>query len=171
MWSNPIIKHSTRFIILLLFQAFMLSQLEISVWIYPMIYPLFILLLPVDMNRFTIILLSVFFGVCLDFFSNTYGLHASSLLVVAFARRYILKIMEKREGYEPNSEPGLQMGFPWLFSFVGLLIFIHHLWFFTFEIFRWDMIIFILIKTFISSIISVIIIFSIFLLFYRSKKT
>lgn len=167
--SNLLVLNIARFILLLFFQVLILNYMELSVYLFPMIYPLFILLLPVDMNRFTIILLALLLGFFIDIFSNTYGLHASAALTLAFVRRPVLKIMEKREGYEPNSEPGLSFGGIWFFSYCGILILSHHLWFFILEIFRWDMIGFIILKSVLSSVVSTALIIMILLLFRKTK--
>lgn len=170
MWSSSVIQHIFRFIALVFFQVMMLNKMEFGIYAFPVIYPLFVLLLPVDMNRFTTILLALLMGLVIDILSNTYGLHASSLLFLAFVRRPVLKFMERREGYEPNTQPGLHLGTIWFISYTGILIIIHHFWFFILEIFRFDMIDFIIIKSIISSLLSLMVILIIMLLFRKVRS-
>ena len=51
-----IIKHSIRFVLFLIAQAFIFNQLEIGLGIQLMVYPLYIFLLPLGMNVFLLII-------------------------------------------------------------------------------------------------------------------
>ena len=79
-----IIKQSIRFIVFLLVQLCVLNNLEIGLGIQLMIYPLFIFMLPLELNVFVIMLISFLFGYIIDLFSNTYGLHASAAVLLAY---------------------------------------------------------------------------------------
>lgn len=147
----PIIKHSVRFVLFALIQAFIFNQLEIGWGIQFMVYPLFILLLPWEMGVFTTMLIAFFFGALIDSISNTYGLHASSAVVIAYIRPYIFKMFETRDGYEAGQELSLlSQGFRWIFPVHGLLLLIHHFWFFTIEIFKFNEMLYILQKMLLS---------------------
>ena len=147
----PVLKHSIRFVLFVFVQALIFNQLEIGWGIQFMIYPLFILLLPWDMNVFLVMLVSFFLGISIDSISNTYGLHASSAVMVAYLRPYIFKIFEPRDGYEAGPELTYHnMDFRWIVSVQGLLLCIHHLWFFLVEIFKFNEVLYILQKTLLS---------------------
>lgn len=151
-------RHLLRFIVFALAQALVFNQLEIDYGIQFMIYPLFIFLLPHDSNIFLTLLISFFFGLTIDSISNTFGLHASSALVVAFARPYVFKMLEPRDFYTPGAELSLQnMPFIWVLSAHSLLLLIHHLWFFLLEIFNLNEILFVLQKSILSLIPSIVI--------------
>ena len=47
---NQVVKNILRFVALMAFQVLVLNQLEIGLGIQLMVYPLFILLLPVEMS-------------------------------------------------------------------------------------------------------------------------
>ena len=47
---NVIVKHSIRFVFLVLLQALVLNQIEVGLGIQIMAYPIFILLLPFEMS-------------------------------------------------------------------------------------------------------------------------
>lgn len=144
----PVIKHSVRLILFVFVQALIFNQLEIGWGIQFMIYPLFIFLLPRDMNIFLTMLVSFFLGIAIDSISNTYGLHASSAVFVAYVRPYIYKMFEPRDGYEAGNELSYHnMDFPWIVSAQGLLLLLHHLWFFMIEIFKLNELLYILQKT------------------------
>jgi hypothetical protein len=90
-------------------------------------------------------------GILIDAFSNTYGLHASSAVVIAYFRPLIFKTFAPRDGYDLLKEGNsYDMGFRWFLYTFGLLLLIHHFWFFLLEIFRFDEILFVLQKTLFS---------------------
>jgi hypothetical protein len=138
-----------------LLQALVFNQIEIGFGIHLMVQPLFIMLLPFETGIFTLMILGFFLGLIIDIFSNTYGLHASSLLIMAYLRPIIFKFYGPREGYDPLKEPSIfDMGSRWFLFVFGYLLLIHHFWYFLVEIFLFDQFLLILQKTIFSVIIS-----------------
>lgn len=155
---NIAVKIGLRFLFLLFLQVLVLNQLEIGWGIQLMAYPLFILLLPVETGVITLMAAAFLLGILIDAMSNTYGLHASSLLVVAYLRPVLFKLFAPRDGYDALVEINLfTMGFSWFLRTFGLLILAHHLWFFMLEMFKWNEIVFVLQKTFLSAPLSFLI--------------
>lgn len=158
-----VIQNIRRFLILFLLQVFVLKQVDIS-WenfnyIFLMVYPLFILLLPLKVSRFVQVLLAFVLGMAIDLFYDTPGLHTSALLFTAFIRKYILKFLEPVEGYSIDSTPTIQKyGFNWFLIYSSLLMFLHLLFFFSVEAFSFVYFFDILLKTIFSFIFSQIII-------------
>ena len=152
---NQTVKNILRFLSLMAFQVLVLNQIEIGFGIQLMVYPLFILLLPVEISISLLLLLAFSLGIVIDAMSNTYGLHASSLLVFAYFRPVIFKISAPRDGYDPLMETNLQtMGYKWFIKTFGSLLLIHHFWFFLLEIFKLNELVFVLQKTGLSVILS-----------------
>ena len=143
-----IIKHSIRFVFFLIAQAFIFNQLEIGLGIQLMVYPLYIFLLPLGMNVFLLMLISFGLGFCIDLFSNTYGLHASSALVIAYGRSYLLKLFEPRDGFDPGIELTIySMGYTWFAYVFGTFLLVHTMWFFLIEQFKWSEFWYVVLKT------------------------
>ena len=143
--------HTFRFVLFLLIQALLFNRLEIGWGIQAMVYPLFILLLPYNMNIFLVMIISFALGLGIDSISDTYGLHASAASLVAFLRPTVFKYFEPRDGYEEGAELNIfEMGTGWLLSVYSILLIIHHLWFFSIEIFKLNEIGLVLQKTFLS---------------------
>jgi hypothetical protein len=112
-------------------QVLIFNQLEFGFGIHLMIYPLFIMLLPFDIGIFPMLLLAFGLGISIDAFSDTFGLHASSLVMMAYFRPIIFKAFSQREGYDPLKEPSLfDMGTRWFVLVYGYLLLIHHSGFF-----------------------------------------
>jgi hypothetical protein len=160
--------HSLRFVLFLIAQALLFNQLEIGLGIQAMVYPLFILLLPYNLNIFIAMLVAFALGFGIDSISNTYGLHASSAVLIAYLRPTIFKTFEPRDGYENTQELNMyEMNSTWLLSVFGLMLLIHHFWFFTLELFKFNELGFILQKTILSVPISLMICIVIQVIFIR----
>ena len=145
---NKLLKNSLRFVLFLLVQTLILNQIEIGFGIQLMIYPLFIMLLSFDTGVLSLLAISFTLGICIDAFSNTFGLHTSSLLVFSFLRPVIFKLFDTREGYDLLLEPTvLNMGNGWFIKSFGSLLLIHHFWFYLLEMFKLNDIGYVLEKT------------------------
>ena len=129
-----------RFFFLILLQAIVMNNLGIaSGLIVPLVYPLFILMLPLLTPGWIVLILSCVLGLSIDAFSNTLGLHASACVVMAYFRGVILKGISPREGYDITQKPTLQsMGSNWFMTYSVSLVFIHHVWIFNLENFQFD---------------------------------
>lgn len=146
-----------RFAFFVLIQTFVFNYIEIGAGIHIMIYPLFIFLLPQEMNVYIVLLLSFLMGGTIDLLSDSFGLHASSLVLFAFLRSIVLPIFAPRDGYEIGLEMNIfQMGISWFIQVFGILFLLFNLWFFLLEEFKLNEILYVLQKTIFSSIIGLI---------------
>lgn len=129
-----------RFIALLLLQTMVLDQLDVANgWMVPYIYVLFLLMLPFELPTWAVLLIAGVTGLTVDMFTSTPGMHMSACLVMAFARKRLLRLMAPREGYEYGMRPTVpRMGLAWFATYAGVLILIHHLWLFFVELHRFD---------------------------------
>jgi hypothetical protein len=165
------IKHIIRFFLFALIQVLVLNQIEIGWGIQLMIYPVFIMLLPVELSVFYLLLISFLFGMFIDSMSNSYGLHTSALLLFAYLRPLIFKVFAPRDGYDILLEPNIfNMGKKWFYKTFGILLLIHHFWFFLLEIFKLNEILFVTQKTILSFIFSMLLCVLVQYLFIRNSK-
>jgi hypothetical protein len=168
---NVILLHSIRFVFLALFQALVLNQIEVGLGIQIMVYPIFILLLPFEISTTLMLFLAFAMGLIIDSISNTYGLHASSLILFAYLRPIIFKMFAPREGYDPLKESNIyEMGPRWFIYVFGILLFLHHFWFFLLEMFRLDSFLFIFQKSILSFPLSFFVAYLLQMLFIRKPK-
>jgi hypothetical protein len=127
---NPVIKHIIRFILFILLQLFVLNTIPpLHQFIVPYLYFLFILWLPIGTSRVALLLISFVFGLTLDYFTGTLGLHASPCLLIAYLRPFLLQLLLAQETAEAGyKEPGHQtMGWVPYITYAGLLALIHHI--------------------------------------------
>ena len=125
-----------RFLLFVFLQVFIFNQLEINPYVHIMVSPLYIMLLPFDLSVIRLLFISFFLGLFIDVLSNTFGLHASALVFMAYLRPFVFRWFAPRDGYDTIKNPSIfDMGNKWfIFAFGSLLIF-HHLWFFSMESF------------------------------------
>ncbi len=169
--SNDNLKYIIQYLLFVLVQGLFFGQLEFGWGIHPMIYPIFILLLPFETPAALLMLIGFITGISVDFFMNTFGLHASAAILVAYLRPFIYGVFAPRDGYDSLKKPTLfENGFLWFFSSYGVLISIHHLVFFSLEIFRLSDFFLIIQKTILSSIITLSLIVLIQFMFFRKEK-
>ncbi len=137
--SNPIILHIVRFVFLVLFQVLVLSRVELHGFISLCIYPLFILLLPIDTPRWLSLLLGFVLGLTIDVFANTPGLHAAVTVLLAYLRPAILRLNRPPSGYEANFRPNIyDLGWRWFLVYAGIAMLIHQSAYFFLEAYSFE---------------------------------
>lgn len=169
--NNLLFKNALRFFILVIIQIFLLNQIRLGGYINPYLYVLFILLLPFETPRWLLLILAFALGLTIDIFSGTMGMHTAASVLMAFARPCVLKMIATKAQYESGVKPGIQdMGFPWFFSYAGLLIFIHHFLLFYIEVFRFSEFFTTFFRVILSSIVTLALVILSQYLFLKIKK-
>lgn len=128
--SDPI-KYLFRFLLFLLVQALVLSNVPpLHRFISPYLYFLFLIWMPFSTGRVALLFIGFLLGLFLDFFTKTPGLHASSALLVAYLRPFLINLMVPKDTRElAVGSPSIQsMGTASYILFITLLTFFHHGW-------------------------------------------
>ncbi len=170
---SKLVKNIIRFILFILVQVFVLNQIPpLHHLINPYLYFLFILWLPFKIGRRTLMFVALALGLTLDYFTKTPGLHAAPCLLIAYLRPFLINILITQEGAEANyEEPSIQsMGFAPYFTYVVVLIVLHHAFLFLLEALQFGGLWYFLGKTLLSSAISLLLVFITELLFTRRQK-
>jgi len=167
-----ILLHSIRFVLFVFVQVLILNNFELAWGVYPMLYPLFIMLLPLEIGTVPLMLIGFAIGISIDAFSNTFGLHASSAVLFAYFRPLIFKLFAPRDGYESEAEGNMfEMGPRWFIYTFGLLLLIHHTWYFAVEHFKFNEILLVLRKIGLSVVLSFVLSWLVQLIFVSKKKS
>lgn len=168
---NNIIKISIRFILLVLLQVLIVQNIRLGSYIILFPYILFILLLPFETPKLIVLACAFFTGLTIDMFYDTAGMHAAACTLIGFSRYYILKLLSPREGYDPGLIPNVDsMGSVWFITYSAIMIFIHHLFFFYLEIFRFDEFFHTLLRVILSTIGTFCFVYVVQFLFYKTDK-
>jgi hypothetical protein len=154
------------FVLYVLAQVMLLKQLVLFNTAFCFVYVAFILLLPIETNPLILMLAAFLTGFSIDIFYDSLGLHAGSLVFVAYVRNYWLTTITPQGGYDAGQGPTLAVnGVQWFVVYAIPLVFIHHfILFFTeaggFGIFWYTMLKIITSLTFTMTIILVLQYFS-----------
>jgi hypothetical protein len=99
-----------------------------------MVYILFLYWYPIKENRAAFIGLSFLLGLSIDFFSDTMALHSAATITIAYLRpvimRFVFGINYEFQSFKLSNTTKAQQ-----FTFLALLILVHHLVYFSLEIF------------------------------------
>ena len=159
--------------LLILFQVFVLDKIHLHQMVTPYLYFLFILWLPFKMNRTVMMLIAFLLGFTLDSFRHHPGFHTAACVLIAYIRPFLINLLIQQEGAEKNyEEPSFQsMGglLPYLI-FTGILSLFHNAWLFFLEAWQFGDAWYFIIKTILSTVISLSLILITELIFTRKQK-
>lgn len=158
-------------IFLIMFQVLVLNKLNVSTYVHPYVYPMFLLLLPFDTPKWMILPLAFLIGLTIDMFNNTYGMHAAACVLMVFVRPRLIKFYTPITGYESVNAPSIsQLGVIWFAIFTLTMIFIHHLVYFMLQVFWLHDIGFLFSKVLLSTAVSTLLIIILAFLFAKRKS-
>ncbi len=125
-----------RFVLLMAFQLLVLSNVYLGGYVLPMLYVLFILMLPTGMRRIPLLLIAFGTGLTVDLMNNVLGFHALACTVVAMMRIwYADRILTRGEPIVINT-PSIRNVTPQYFiTYLVLMYAIFYLVYFTSELF------------------------------------
>ncbi len=119
---------------LLFVQLFILDEISIAMWLRPMIFPLVILLLPIEWRTIWVVVASLLLGIFMDISIGGMGLYTSTLLPLAVMRRWVLYLSTRRS-IEAGDQTSLLSRMPLyqVMIYVGVMLLLHHTMFFALE--------------------------------------
>lgn len=84
--NNLVWRNIGRFMLLVACQLFVLNNVYLGGYVLPMLYVLFIFMLPTGMSRIPLLLVAFATGLTIDLMSNVLGLHALACTACAMMR-------------------------------------------------------------------------------------
>lgn len=159
--NNIIVVNVLRFVGLLLLQGLVFKNIGVGWESFPylhiIVFPVFILLLPLRTPKTLVIFLAFVLGLSVDFLYDTLGVHASAAVFTGFIRSFLLRVFEPRGGYNMTYSPTIaRMGLGWFVQYAAILMFAHIFFYFSVEAFTFVYIADILIKTIVSFLASMV---------------
>lgn len=167
--NSTLLYNIVRFILLLAAQILIFNNINFSEYINPYPYILFIILYPVNGNKYGILLASFLLGITMDLFCDSGGVHAASCVLLAFMRPSIFRFSFGLS-YEYQTVRLNDVLTPERFSFIFLAVVIHHFSLFLLEVFSYLSIWDILLRTLVSTLFTIIICILIIYLIKPSKR-
>jgi hypothetical protein len=159
--KNSIFPHIWRFLGLVAVQGLLLKQMATSIgasWFNVLLYPLFILFLPMKMFPPYAVLLGFSVGMAVDFFYGSPGIHASAGAFSAFVRTVILAAFAPKGGFSGKEPIFAPTHVSWQTFFQGAALFfaLHLFWYFSVDAFTFVYFGTIALKTFAAWVLTMI---------------
>jgi len=154
--SSSVIVNIFRFIFLLLLQVVVFSRFDLFGFLNPYPYILFILLYPVNGNKAGLLISSFLLGLTMDMFLNSGGSHAVACVTLAYLRPTFFKF-SFGISYEYQTVKINDRLSPERFSFILISVVTHHFILYLLEIFRFSLILDVLIRTLLTTIFTLVI--------------
>ncbi|TXD53248.1 MULTISPECIES: rod shape-determining protein MreD [unclassified Polaribacter] len=120
------------FFFLLFLQVFVLNNILFFGYINPYAYVAFVFLYPLKENRIPFLFYSFLLGLFIDFFSDSGGIHAFSLLSIAYIRLFFIKLYFRKVTADYPFFNLKSESFGKVFNYTVTLTIIHHLIYFSF---------------------------------------
>ena len=120
------LKYVLWMVILIFFQVAIFNNINFYGYANPYIYVIFILLYPLDKNKYIFLIAAFILGLSIDFFEHTGGVNAFAAVFVAYFRYYIVQLIHFRKTYESEE---IKLGnlslIQWVI-YMAIIIYIHH---------------------------------------------
>lgn len=133
--STDFFKNIFLIIILVLAQILVLNHIHLLGCAIPLLYVYFILRFRRFYPKWELLLWAFCLGLCVDIFSNTPGLSAASMTLVALIQPYTLSMFVPHENSDDLKPTFRTLGPGKYISYVSICVFIFCLVFFTLEAF------------------------------------
>ena len=165
--NSQILKMMGSFVFLILAQVLLFNQINIFGSVNPMLYLLFLVMYPFDLNQTFYIFIGFVLGFFIDFLSQTGGAHTIASLSISYLRPIIMKYSYGLTLELPKStltDPRKTNNFLFLLIFIS----VHHFIYFAVAYFSADAFLLIIKNSLLTMIFSLILILLISSL-YRVK--
>ena len=160
-----------RFALLMAIQLLVLNYVYLGGYVMPMLYVLFILMLPTGMKRIPLLLIAFGTGLLMDIMSNALGFHALACTIVAMLRIWFADRILTRGEPVTVQIPSVYSVTPQYFvSYLMLMLWVFYLVFFTAEIFSFRGFGGVLLATICSTIVTTILCVLYQLVFLKRKE-
>lgn len=170
---SDLVKNIFRLAIFIIVQVYVLDKIPaLHRFIIPILYYLFILWLPFSLSRVGLLVVGFLTGLILDYFTQTPGLHAAACVLIAYARPFLISVLIPKDTTEFNySEPSPRaMGWAPYAVYAFLLTLLHHTYLVLLEWLQFGTFLDFIIKVISTTGISMLLIFTVELLFPRKLK-
>ena len=159
--NNILITNAVRFVVLVLLQVLVFKGITFGGdWashINLIVYPIFIILLPLRTPHFLLVILGFLIGITIDMFYDSLGVHASACVFIGFIRPIVLAFLAPQGGYNMSFSPTkARYGNTWFLIYASVMLFLHLFFYFSVEAFTFYHIGQIFMKTLFTFFISMI---------------
>lgn len=145
-------------LLLLVAQVFLLDNISIAMWLRPMLFPLIVLLLPMELRTVWVLFVALGVGLAMDLSVGGAGLYTASLLPLAMLRSTLLYATTGRY-VEHSDQTALlpRLAIRQLMLYIAVAMLLHHALFFFLETLSLANLSTLLLRIFASALLSTLI--------------
>ena len=170
---SELLRNIIRLAIFILIQVYVLNKIpHLHRYITPYLYYLFILWLPFSISRMGLLFVGFLTGLILDYFMMTPGLHAAACTLIAYVRPFVINVLTPKDSSEFNYREPSPRAMQWTpyMGYVLILTVLHHGYMVFLEWLDIGNFLDFIIKIFSTTGISMLMIFTVELIFPRRLK-
>ncbi|WP_348824321.1 rod shape-determining protein MreD [Flavobacterium aestuarii] len=154
--NSTLLVNIFRFVLLLALQILVFNNMNFGGYVSAFPYILFIILYPVNGNKFNLLIASFFLGLIMDLFCNSGGVHAAACVLLAYLRPSFFKFSFGLS-YEYQTVKLNDVLTPERFTFILLAVVTHNSTMFLLESFQISFILDVLLRTLLSTLFTILI--------------
>ena len=155
-----LLEYGILFFVMVILQVFLFSRIGISIYVNPLVYIAFLILLPMEIAGALLLVLGMVLGMTVDFFMGTAGINTIATLFAAFCRPAGLTLLvgkdEVKEGGVPNVN---RIGLKRFLRYAGVIVLLHGTVFFVLESLTWSFFYLTLLRIICSSVITLLLVY------------
>lgn len=150
------LQYTLLFLVAALLQIFLFNNLSLSVYLNPLVYVIFIVLLPMETPAFAMLLCGVLMGVTMDWTMGAAGVNTIATVFIAFFRIHLLNFICGKETVHDGGVPSSQrLGDKSFLYYLSLVVLIHNAIFFYMEALSWSHALLTLLRLGISAVVGI----------------
>lgn len=120
------LKYIVWMLILILLQVAIFNNINFYGYANPYVYVIFILLYPLDKNKYLFLFAAFILGLSIDFLENTGGVNAFATVFVAYFRYFIVQLFHSRKTYESEEADLGEFNLIQWVIYMLIIIYVHH---------------------------------------------
>ncbi len=165
-----LLPYTALFLTAVLSQVFIFDSLSTSVLIAPLVYIVFIVLLPVQCSQIVMLGSGVLLGFVVDAAMGTEGLNSIATIFVAFFRPHIIGLIVGKDRAADKGIPSeVMFGDGDYLRYLAVMVALHHFIFFAFESLTLSHLFYTLVRFTASTLVSMLFVWLIARLFVRNN--
>lgn len=133
------LQYALLFLVAALLQTFLFNNLTLSVYLNPLVYVVFIALLPMETAPIKMLLAGLAMGLAMDWTMGAAGVNTIATVLVAFVRIHLLDFICGKENVHDGGVPSVRrMGEKSFAAYLALTVLLHNAIFFYLEALSWS---------------------------------
>lgn len=132
------LQYALLFLVAALLQIFLFNNLTLSVYLNPLVYVVFIALLPMETAPIKVLLAGLVMGLTMDWTMGAAGVNTIATVFIAFVRIHLLVFVCGKENVHDGGVPSVRrLGEKSFAAYLALTVLLHNAIFFYLEALSW----------------------------------